>query len=83
MLKKSEPGAAEWVDPDDAPEITDDWLDGADWAIGGRPIAPPRRRGMVEMRLDIDADVAAFFLMSEPGWEQRVNEALRKAVRQG
>ncbi len=77
-----ESGAAEWTDPDDAPEINEEWLDAARWEIGGQLVEPPRRRGTVEIRLDIDADVAAVFRTSEPGWETRVNEVLRKAVRQ-
>ena len=82
MLKEFESGAAEWIDPDDAPEITDEWLATARWEIGGRPVEPPRRRGTVEIRLDIDADIAALLRTSEPGWETRVNEVLRRAVRQ-
>ena len=73
---------AAWVDPDDAPELTDEWFDKADFMIGdvvirrGRPAGSDKR--LVSLRLD-EAVITAF-RAAGPGWQTRVNEALRKAV---
>ena len=34
----------DWVDPDDAPEITDEWIEGADLYEGDKLIRRGRRR---------------------------------------
>lgn len=77
-------GATEssWVDPDDAPELTDEWFDRAEIRIGdkvirrGRPRTSTKR--LVSLRLD-EAVIEAFSAAG-PGWQTRVNEALRKAA---
>ena len=71
-----------WVDPDDAPELDDDWFDRAEIRIGrtvirrGRP--PGSAKTQVSLRLD--QDVIAAFRAQGPGWQSRMNEALRKAA---
>ena len=79
----SEPNTASpWVDPDDAPELDDAWFARAEYRIGdkvvrrGRPAGSDKR--LVSLRLD-EAVIAAF-RAEGPGWQTRVNEALRKAV---
>ena len=75
-----------WVDPDDAPELTDEWFDKAEIRIGDRVIRPARGAGrppgstkrLVSLRLD-EAVIAAFSA-DGPGWQTRINEALRKAA---
>ena len=55
--------AADWVDPDDAPELTDEWFDKADLMLGrqvirrGRP--PGSTKRLVSLRLD-EAVIQAF-----------------------
>jgi hypothetical protein len=39
---------SEWVDPDDAPELTDEFFDKAVWQIGERLVTP--EVGMAAMR---------------------------------
>ena len=74
--------AADWVDPDDAPELTDEWFDKADLMLGrqvirrGRP--PGSTKRLVSLRLD-EAVIEAFSAEG-PGWQTRVNAALRKAA---
>ncbi|MGH6980086.1 MAG: BrnA antitoxin family protein [Stellaceae bacterium] len=43
-----------------------------------KPQSPPGVREMVSLR--IDRDVLDFFQEGGPGWQDRINEALRKAA---
>lgn len=71
-----------WVDPDDAPELTDEWFEKADLMIGdkvirrGRP--PGSSKSLVSLRLD--KKVVDHFRATGPGWQTRMNDALRKAA---
>jgi uncharacterized protein (DUF4415 family) len=73
----------DWVDPDDAPELTEDWFQSADFKIGdklvrrGRPRSDSSKKA-VSLRLD--ADVLEWFKKSGTGWQTRMNEALRKVA---
>ena len=70
-------------DPDTAPELTDEFFDKADLHYGetllrrgrGRPpLDTPKK--LVSLRLD--QDVIDSFRAGGPGWQSRVNAALRK-----
>ncbi len=72
-----------WVDPDDVPELTDEWFQKADQYNNGvlvkrgrRPLDNPKQA----ISLRVDADVLDKFKADGPGWQGRMNEALRKAV---
>lgn len=71
--------ASSWVDPDDAPEWTDAMFDRAELRLGetvlrrGRP--PGETKTQVSLR--IDNDVLARFRADGPGWQTRMNDALR------
>lgn len=71
-----------WVDPDDAPELDDEWFQKADLMIGdkvirrGRP--PGSSKRLVSLRLD--RAVVDHFRATGPGWQTRMNDALRKAA---
>lgn len=71
-----------WIDPDDAPELTDEWFEKATFRIGetvirrGRP--PGETKAHISLR--IDKEVLARFREGGPGWQSRMNEALKKAV---
>jgi uncharacterized protein (DUF4415 family) len=71
-----------WVDPDDAPELTDEWFEKADFRIGDRIIRrgrpPGSSKDLVSLRLD--KDVIDHFRSTGPGWQTRMNDALRKAA---
>jgi len=72
-----------WIDPDDAPELTDGWFQRADLYEGERLIRrgrPPSAHPKKAISLRIDADVLDRFKASGPGWQARMNDALRKAV---
>jgi uncharacterized protein (DUF4415 family) len=75
---------ADWVDPDEAPELTDEWFDSADIHRDGVLIRRGRGRPKVatpkqQITLRLDADIIERFRATGPGWQARINEALRKA----
>lgn len=77
------PTATPWVDPDDAPPLDTTRFAGADVYHGteivrrGRPkLAAPKR--LVSLRLD--SEVVDRLRAEGPGWQTRVNAALRKVV---
>jgi uncharacterized protein (DUF4415 family) len=72
-----------WVDPDDAPELTDEWFQTADQYEGGKLIKRGRPKSdspKQAISLRVDADVLERYKEGGPGWQVRMNEALRKAV---
>lgn len=71
-----------WVDPDDAPELDDDWFDRAELRIGRRIIRKGHPPGATktQIALRVDNDVLAAFRAEGPGWQSRMNDALRKAA---
>lgn len=72
-----------WVDPDDAPEWTDDMVARAEIREGdkvirrGRPPLGEKAKGVVTMRLD--ADVLESYRALGAGWQTQVNADLRLA----
>ncbi|HEX2150403.1 MAG TPA: BrnA antitoxin family protein [Stellaceae bacterium] len=70
-------------DPDTAPELTDEWFDKANLHYGetllrrgrGRPPLGGRKK-LVSLRLD--QEVIDAFRAGGPGWQSRINAALRK-----
>ena len=68
---------------EDIPELTDEFFENADFYIGEKLI----RRGRGRPRLDapkklvslrLDQDVIDAFRSGGPGWQSRINAALRK-----
>lgn len=85
MRTKKKPGS-EWTDPDDAPPLTAEMLQNAEIFEGttfirrgpGRPkLASPKEA--VHLRLDMD--LVTKLRESGPGWQTRVNEILRTALK--
>ncbi len=81
-----------WVDPDDAPEWTSDMFARAALWEGDKLIRPAQgtltRRGRPKLEnpkrqvtLRLDGDVLDGFRETGPGWQGRINEALRKAIK--
>ena len=73
---------SDWIDPDDAPELDDEWFDRATLMIGRQVIRRGRPPGATktQIALRIDNEVLAAFRAGGPGWQSRMNEALRKAA---
>jgi len=68
-------------DPDTAPELTDEFFDKADFHIGGKLIRrgrPPAGAPKKLVSLRLDQDVIERFRAGGPGWQSRINAALRK-----
>jgi uncharacterized protein (DUF4415 family) len=72
------------VDPDDAPELTEELLRRSDLYEGDRLIRrgrPPLAAPKEATSLRLDADVLAHFRKGGAGWQSRINAALRKAAK--
>jgi uncharacterized protein (DUF4415 family) len=74
-----------WIDPDDAPELTDAWFEKAHIYKDGVLVKrgrgrPPIENPKVSQTLRIDADIVAAFKGTGAGWQTRMNDALRKAA---
>lgn len=87
-VKDTEP---KWIDPDEAPEWSDEVFERAELSDGatvvrpatgtltrrGRPpLATPKR----QVTLRLDGEVVDRFRAAGPGWQGRINAALRKAA---
>lgn len=88
--------ARPWVDPDDAPELTDEVFDKGVWKIGDRVV--PRKEGETAMRKAVrqgrppaertkrlltvryDEDIVAAFKATGRCWQTRMNNALRECA---
>ncbi|PTS87951.1 hypothetical protein DBR17_05275 [Sphingomonas sp. HMWF008] len=83
MKKNVKSTPANWSDPDDAPKLTEAWAAEADAYRGttlvrrGRPKLEQTKQ---HVSLRLDPDVIAKFKADGPGWQGRINDALRKAA---
>jgi uncharacterized protein (DUF4415 family) len=69
-----------WIDPDDAPELTDAFFVEADEYVGGELVRRGRPKAeSVKLALTVryDADVVEAFKATGKGWQTRMNAALR------
>ncbi len=73
-----------WIDPDDAPDLsTDEWYEKGTLYIGGKPVRRlGRPTGSAKESVTIRLDTAALdhFRAGGPGWQTRINAAVRKAA---
>jgi uncharacterized protein (DUF4415 family) len=108
MTESKEDTDPDWldpdVDPDEAPELTDEVFDRAQFAIGGKVIRPATgtltraftpeelrvRRGRpplgetakVQQSLRLSREVLEHFRATGPGWQARIDEVLKRHVRE-
>jgi uncharacterized protein (DUF4415 family) len=86
MPTRKEAGSAEWIDPDDAPKLTAEMLDQAEVFQGksflrrgrGRPKSAAAKQ---QISVRLDPDVLAALRAAGPGWQSRINDLLRQALR--
>lgn len=71
-----------WVDPDDAPELTDEWFDSADLKVEGKVLRRGRPRGSAKQQVTVRLDSAVIDKLKSdgPGWQTRMNEILHRAL---
>jgi uncharacterized protein (DUF4415 family) len=82
MPTKKPAGANTWVDPDDAPPLSDTFFATAELRDGprlirrarGRPPSPAPKR---QVTIRLDPDLLDRLRATGPGWQTRLNEALR------
>ncbi len=70
-------------DKDEAPEITEKWLAGADLRLGKKLVRrgrPPLDRPKQLLSLRLSPDVIEGWKASGPGWQTRMAEVLRKSA---
>lgn len=81
MSGKQSGGGGIWQDKDDAPELTDEFFetatvyDGARVVRRGRPKAASPK---AQVTLRLDAEVLDGLRATGPGWQSRVNSALKQ-----
>lgn len=75
---------SKWIDPDDVPHLDRDWFKRAEIREGGKLIRPGRPKAAAPkeaISLRLDPDVLSHFRATGPGWQSRINAALRKAAK--
>lgn len=78
--RKSRPA---WVDPDDAPELTEEFFQRADEFVGDTLVRrgrPPGSGTKELVSLRIDREVLSRLRAGGRGWQTRANDILRQAV---
>jgi uncharacterized protein (DUF4415 family) len=75
---------ATWVDPEDAPELTEAFFQEANLYKGNKIQARGRPKAAITkepVKLRLDADVLAALRATGDGWQTRINETLRASLR--
>ena len=85
-LKKVDAHVVTAEEYEEAPEVTAAMLAGAQYRVGGRLKAHPRRRGpqkaprKIALSLRLSPEVVKHFRAKGRGWQTRIDDALRKLV---
>ena len=91
-MSESRPDIKErWIDPEDAPEWTEEHFRHAQLSVGGtvvrkavgtwtRPGRPVSENPKKQVTLRLDPDVIEKFRATGKGWQSRINVELRKAL---
>jgi uncharacterized protein (DUF4415 family) len=81
---------SDWIDPDDAPPLTPEVLARAEHSVGGKVVRgatgtyakagrpPVGEEPKVQVSLRLDSEIIDYFRKGGPGWQTRMNAALRK-----
>lgn len=86
MNVKSKNSRRTWRDADDAPQITNEWIAGADLYRGKKLVRrgrPPGTAQKTQTTVRISNDVLAYFRASGAGWQTRMDDALKSMSRRG
>lgn len=93
MKEKSQNTDQTWIDPDDAPELTDEFFRRAVYRIGDKIVTPDAAKAELAARarsgrprtptpkqpltVRYDAEIISAFKATGKGWQTRMNDALR------
>ena len=80
MNTKKHATPTEWIDADDAPELTDEFFERADEYVGNKLVRRGRPRTdspKVALTVRYDAEVVEAFKATGKGWQTRMNAALK------
>jgi uncharacterized protein (DUF4415 family) len=81
-----------WVDPDDAPEWSEEQFERAEIAVDGTVVShargtltssrgrPRKPDAKVHIHIRLSPQVLGYFRATGPGWQTRIDEVLRKWV---
>ena len=75
----------DWIDPDDAPELTDAFFEQADEYRGGVLVKrghPQQAISKTSIKLCLDPDIIASFRAMGNGWQTRMNDALKEWLKE-
>jgi uncharacterized protein (DUF4415 family) len=93
MPAKRRASRRSWVDPDDAPEWSEEQFERAELAVGGKVVRkaegsltrprgrPKKEDAKVHTHIRLSPQVLAYFRTTGPGWQTRIDEILRKWVK--
>ena len=77
MTARSRTSATGWTDPDDAPDLTQSPFREKMAAAPVRRGRPPAQAPKERLTIRLDPDIVARFKADGPGWQSRINAALR------
>lgn len=83
MKKNSVEPSPTWTDPDDAPEITEEWVASADLFDGEKLVRrgrPRKANPKSQVTLRLDREVLGYFRETGEGWQTLMNDVLRAHV---
>ena len=69
---------------EEIPELDEEFFERADLYQGDKLVRrgrPPAAAPKTAIKLRLDPDVLAYFRETGPGWQTRINDALRKAAK--
>ncbi|QWE07472.1 BrnA antitoxin family protein [Polynucleobacter sp. JS-JIR-5-A7] len=78
----------DWVDPDDAPELDEQWFRDAHVYVGDTLIKrgvgrPPIQNAKEMLSLRLDSDILEKLRASGKGWQTRLSKHIKEAVLKG
>ncbi len=72
-----------WIDPDDAPELTDELFEVADEYVGERLVRrgrPPKAEPKRPVSIRLSSEVLGYFRATGKGWQTRIDDALKEWI---
>lgn len=83
MNAKLKPSPKPWTDPDDAPQLTEQWVKEANLFDGEKLVRRGRPKALATkapVKIRLDADVLQALRATGDGWQTRINDTLRASL---